>query len=222
MSTLPPTSRGHETKAKLLRAAAELFLERGWEEVTAQQIRLRAGVSHGSLMHFFPGGKAALGAATFTELYSSFWASALEPFVARDRKGVRTVISTGVRRLLADVDRSPSEFRLLLQLETALLQTREAEAVWQTRSRKHAVLRAWSEGSGGAGSGLTGAELHAVIFGAATEWCGACVGGCPETRGSAQMERFIQGALAALDEPKSSVRGPLAHRQQLVLGDLIQ
>jgi len=50
----PQRKRGHERVASLLSAAAETFVEKGYEAATMTEIAARAGASIGSLYQFFP------------------------------------------------------------------------------------------------------------------------------------------------------------------------
>jgi AcrR family transcriptional regulator len=51
---MPQRQRGHERVAALLEAAAECFVERGFEATTMTEVAARAGASIGSLYQFFP------------------------------------------------------------------------------------------------------------------------------------------------------------------------
>ena len=51
---LPKTRRGENSRAAILKAALDLFQERGYEATTMRTIADRAGVSLGSSYHYFP------------------------------------------------------------------------------------------------------------------------------------------------------------------------
>jgi len=51
-----------DTRDRLLDASGELFRRRGYSATGVKQILAEAGAPFGSLYHFFPGGKSALGA----------------------------------------------------------------------------------------------------------------------------------------------------------------
>jgi AcrR family transcriptional regulator len=53
-----------DTKDRLLEASGELFRRQGYSGTGVKQILAEAGAPFGSLYHFFPGGKSALGAET--------------------------------------------------------------------------------------------------------------------------------------------------------------
>ncbi len=53
-----------ETREKILDASGDLFRRQGYAGTGIKQILEQAGAPFGSLYHFFPGGKSALGAET--------------------------------------------------------------------------------------------------------------------------------------------------------------
>ena len=60
MRRVPVQARGQRTVARILDAAAELFVGDGYDATTTTQIAKRAGVSIGSLYQFFPDKEALL------------------------------------------------------------------------------------------------------------------------------------------------------------------
>ena len=63
----PPQQRGRETLIKILNAAKQLFIERGYQETSMAEICRVAGMSMGSIYHHFPDKKSILYA--ILELY---------------------------------------------------------------------------------------------------------------------------------------------------------
>lgn len=63
----PSQARGHERVRLILMAALELFKERGFEEVTTNDIAERANIPIGSLYRYYPNKEAII--AALTELY---------------------------------------------------------------------------------------------------------------------------------------------------------
>jgi AcrR family transcriptional regulator len=57
--------RSERTRARLIEAARELFPDRGYANVSVEDIVRRAGVTRGALYHQFPDGKRDLFAAVF-------------------------------------------------------------------------------------------------------------------------------------------------------------
>src|ERR1700712_614003 len=53
-----------ETRDRILQASGELFRRQGYAGTGVKQILTEAAAPFGSLYHFFPGGKSALGAET--------------------------------------------------------------------------------------------------------------------------------------------------------------
>src|SRR3954454_18841541 len=68
---MPNDTRAQPTRERLIRATAELFRRQGYTGTGVKQIVEAAGAPFGSLYHFFPDGKEALGAETIT------WSGAL-------------------------------------------------------------------------------------------------------------------------------------------------
>jgi AcrR family transcriptional regulator len=60
MRRMPVQARGHRTVARILDAAAALFVEVGYDATTTTEIAKRAAVSIGSLYQFFPDKEAVL------------------------------------------------------------------------------------------------------------------------------------------------------------------
>jgi AcrR family transcriptional regulator len=54
LARAPQRKRGHERVASLLSAAADTFVEKGYDAATMTEIAARAGASIGSLYQFFP------------------------------------------------------------------------------------------------------------------------------------------------------------------------
>lgn len=65
-----------DTRDRILQAALPLFLEQGMAATRIEQIRKRAGVSNGSLFHFFPN-KEAVGAALYIAAIISYQSALL-------------------------------------------------------------------------------------------------------------------------------------------------
>lgn len=73
-----------ETRDKILDASGELFRRQGYMGTGVKQILEQAGAPFGSLYHFFPGGKSALGAETVRRsgfLYGQLLAEYVPPEV---------------------------------------------------------------------------------------------------------------------------------------------
>ncbi|WP_202819024.1 TetR/AcrR family transcriptional regulator [Actinosynnema sp. ALI-1.44] len=81
-----PATAATDTRTRILRATAMLLQRQGYEGTSIKRISGDAGVTQGSVYHFFPGGKEQLavealryGADEFTELLRSGLDSAEDP-----------------------------------------------------------------------------------------------------------------------------------------------
>lgn len=102
------------TRARLLQAAAQVFLEHGLAAASMDQVRLAAGVSNGSLYHHFPT-KAALADALYAHTLRDFHAVIAQPLSARAsaQSGVKGML----RAYVAWVVANPAGARLLHELK---------------------------------------------------------------------------------------------------------
>src|SRR5215212_8367188 len=73
--------RSERTRAKLVAAARELFLERGYANVSTEEVVRRAGVTRGALYHHFEG-KRDLFLAVFEAVEGEFIAVLTETVVS--------------------------------------------------------------------------------------------------------------------------------------------
>lgn len=65
-------NRSSETRNRIISAARELFLEKGFDGTSVAEICRSAGVSNGALFHQFPT-KEALGFAVYSQVRAEFW-----------------------------------------------------------------------------------------------------------------------------------------------------
>lgn len=82
-----------DTRAKLIRAAAALFREHGYNGTGVAEVLNRAGVTKGSLYHHFPGGKADLAVA------SAHWAGAWLTKQVNESFARTDTMATGIEAL---------------------------------------------------------------------------------------------------------------------------
>jgi AcrR family transcriptional regulator len=61
-----------DTRRRILTATNELFRRGGYHGTSLKEVIVAAGVTTGSLYHFFPGGKAQLAAASLTDSGASY------------------------------------------------------------------------------------------------------------------------------------------------------
>ena len=101
------------TKARLLDAAAKVFLEHGFGPASMDLVRQEAGVSNGSLYHHFPT-KAQLADALYAWTLRDFHAAVLVPIAGR--ASAQTGVKGLVRAYLQWVEANPDGARLLHEL----------------------------------------------------------------------------------------------------------
>jgi AcrR family transcriptional regulator len=84
----------NSTSDKILAAALSVFTEQGYESATIHEIRSRAGVSNGSLFHFFPTKQDISGALFAAGIagYQQSMAETLRLYEADAEGGIRAVV----------------------------------------------------------------------------------------------------------------------------------
>jgi len=107
---MDPTS----TKARLLEAAAQVFLEHGFSASSMDLVRQQAGVSNGSLYHHFPT-KAQLADALYAHALRQFHAALMQPVLGR--ASAQTAVKGMVRAYIDWVMANPGVARLLHELK---------------------------------------------------------------------------------------------------------
>lgn len=84
-----------DTKERILDSSGELFRRQGYMGTGVKQILAEAGAPFGSLYHFFPGGKAELGAETVRR------SGALYGLLLGEFAGPDVELATGIRNFFA-------------------------------------------------------------------------------------------------------------------------
>jgi AcrR family transcriptional regulator len=133
-------SSGARTAADVLAAARALLLEQGFDALSMEQVRRRAGVSNGSLYHHYPT-KGHLARAVYGQVLEDY-----QTCVADALHAAPTAL-TGIQGLVAAhidwVLRSPPRARLLSDLRAYTLVQGE-EPVWSAANRHaFALLQQW-------------------------------------------------------------------------------
>jgi AcrR family transcriptional regulator len=84
---------GSSSREQIVRAALTCAIEQGWESTSLQAVRLRAGVSNGSLFHYFPSREALAGAVVAAGLSDHQSALTAELRAVTDtRDGIERVV----------------------------------------------------------------------------------------------------------------------------------
>jgi AcrR family transcriptional regulator len=103
-----------DTREKILQAAAECFLEEGYERATIARIRERSGVSNGALFHHFPT-KDAILSALYVNAISSAQLS-LYAVLARKPDTLHETIGGIVESILRWTVKHPDDARLVYSI----------------------------------------------------------------------------------------------------------
>lgn len=120
LRTPPRQARSAATVSKILSAANELFSQNGLNATTTTRIARSAGVSVGSLYHFFPD-KMAI-ARALGELYHKDMSTMLEPLVEEvsDESKFAAFASKGLRGTALVVARHPGYLRVVEETDSRL------------------------------------------------------------------------------------------------------
>jgi AcrR family transcriptional regulator len=86
---------GSDTKERILDSSGELFRRQGYMGTGVKEILAEAGAPFGSLYHFFPGGKAELGAETVRR------SGALYGLLLGEYAGPEVPLAQGIREFFA-------------------------------------------------------------------------------------------------------------------------
>jgi AcrR family transcriptional regulator len=108
--------RSARTRAALVRAARELFAEKGFAATSRDEIAARAGVTRGALYHHFDS-KTAVAAAVVAELEDELVARVVA--AAREAEGVREQLHLGCRAYM-DACADPTVARVLADAPAVL------------------------------------------------------------------------------------------------------
>jgi AcrR family transcriptional regulator len=94
-------ARSEQTRATLVAAARELFSERGYADVSVEEVVRRAGVTRGALYHQFPGGKVDLFAAVFDAVEEEVMAGIAETLAEAGAEDTMAGLRAGIDATLA-------------------------------------------------------------------------------------------------------------------------
>src|SRR3954466_1875711 len=93
--------RSERTRGDLIAAARELFPDRGYANVSVEDIVRRAGVTRGALYHQFPGGKEDLFVAVFDQVEEGVMAGIADTLAEAGGEDLVAGIRAGIDATLA-------------------------------------------------------------------------------------------------------------------------
>jgi len=142
--TIPAKIDTHRVREALLGLATRQFTRGGWFAVQEKAIRAAAGVSNGSLRHFFRDGKVDLAAGVYLRISQVLWHGVLDDMPPpTSRATVEVAVSSALNRLwqamTADAGRAATYF----ELEPLLLRSNAGSAVQAEIQLRMDGLAAW-------------------------------------------------------------------------------
>ncbi|QCI63435.1 TetR/AcrR family transcriptional regulator [Phreatobacter stygius] len=132
-----PTAPKH--RDKIIRAAADLFRRAGYAATGTNEIVARSGAPKGSLYHYFPGGKAEIGAAAIGYAGSKVTATLADLLARHDGNPAAAILAYGA---LLIVWLEQSGYRDGCPIATVLLEIAPAETTVTAAGR--AVFADWA------------------------------------------------------------------------------
>jgi AcrR family transcriptional regulator len=129
-----------DTKERILDSSGELFRRQGYMGTGVKQILAEAGAPFGSLYHFFPGGKAELGAATVRR------SGALYGLLLGEFAGPEVELAGGIRAFFAGAAETlrETDYADACPIATVALETAGSDE--ELRQACADVFNAWIEG----------------------------------------------------------------------------
>jgi AcrR family transcriptional regulator len=129
-----------DTKERILDSSGELFRRQGYMGTGVKQILAEAGAPFGSLYHFFPGGKAELGAETVRR--SGF----LYGLLLGEFAGPEVELATGIRAFFAGAAETlrETDYADACPIATVALEVSSTDE--ELRRACADVFKAWIEG----------------------------------------------------------------------------
>lgn len=103
-----------DSREKILQAASECFIEKGYEHTTVARIRERSGVSNGALFHHFPTKDAILGALYVRAIESA--QLSLYAALAREPESLRQTIRNIIESILRWTIKHPDDAQLVYSI----------------------------------------------------------------------------------------------------------
>lgn len=141
--------RSERTRAQLVSAARRLFAERGYSDVSIEDVVRDAGLTRGALYHQFPGGKVDLFTAVFEQVEEELIAEIGETLAAAAAEDAIAGLYAGIDATL-DAALNPEVVRLTLLDAPAVL----GWEAWREAGARYGLglVRAGLQGAMDAGS----------------------------------------------------------------------
>ena len=191
----PPRPRDAQaTRARLIRAALDLFTAHGFRATTTPEIAQRAGVAEATIYRHFPGKDALLVAACVEAQNFGRGLVALEE--AEHDRDTKAALGRIGRRLVEGAERDPALLRMLLRPpEEALLEEPTRRAMREFRGALEQVMAAGKQrGQVRPGS----AELWAAVWLALAGFVVERVAAKEWTREHPNVEQALEAAWEAI------------------------
>lgn len=187
-------------REKILEAALPLLVAHGLHGVTSEQIRVKAGVSNGSLFHAFAN-KEAIAATLYVSAIESYQAAVVAEL--NDARATGTTIRALICAHWAWLDANEQQARFLFGMGRA---NWSADTSRQTRAlneRMNAAYAQWWSARTAAGdvAEMTAEMAMAVMFGPSLTMMRSWLAGGAKPRGVAQ--KMSDAAVRSLVKGKS-------------------
>lgn len=170
-SNTPLMTEPINTREKILQAAAECFIEDGYEHTSVARIRERSGVSNGALFHHFPSKDAILGALYVNAIGSA--QRSLYAVLAREPNTLHQMIRGIIESILRWTVKHPDDAQLVYSIGHL---ERESPARSDLDDQNQQLMKAVNESlapfrESGELRSMPGAALISVVTGPAHHLC---------------------------------------------------
>jgi AcrR family transcriptional regulator len=129
------------TRARIMDAALECFLARGYEQTTVARIREKSGVSNGALFHHFPS-KESIADALYVDALSSFQGG-LWRLIRRRPRSLRAAVRDTIAHQLRWIEEHPDLARFVYMRGHPDWESPGATAVESLNRELAAAFRSW-------------------------------------------------------------------------------
>lgn len=131
------------TRQRVIDAALELFMARGYDGVSMAEISRASGVSHGSIFHHF-GSKDGVAIEVYLLERRTYWEAVISALEAAPVEGPETGLDAAVRAALAYQEANPGRHTFMIECASADWMRRHAEPVQVLNRGFEARFAAWA------------------------------------------------------------------------------